>query len=173
MRECVPSVLRWSEAVASLIGVRRPERKKTAAISRTTASHLDYFYEEVEEIMAELVVVVACLGVAPIAGDTRRRARPRRGHGGEKTKGERGSRRAEERGGGAPLILFAEERRGEESAVEGGPGGDAREDDNGVGRTAATGGRRPFCTTPPGLFFLFATKSFFLFLLFLLKPVGF
>ena len=61
MRECVPLVLRWSEAVASLIGVRRPERKKTAAISRTTASHLDYFYEEVEEIMAELVVVVATL----------------------------------------------------------------------------------------------------------------
>ena len=61
-------VLRWTGTAASLLEVRRPERKKTAAISRTTASHLDYFYEEVEEIMAELVVVVAWLGVAPIAG---------------------------------------------------------------------------------------------------------
>ena len=71
---------------------------------------------------------------------------------------------AEEHG---EVFLSSSQGTGEEggparsaAARGGGPGGDAREDDNGVVRTAATGGRQPFYTTPPGLHFLFTFKSF-------------
>ena len=71
-----------------------------AARRRFTASRVDCFYGEGEEVVAELGVVSIWLGVAPIAGEVRCPARLRLGLGGRKGEGKRrggGSRGAEER----------------------------------------------------------------------------
>jgi len=88
---------------------------------RFPASLVDSFYEEGEEIMAELVVVVAWLGVALVDGGSDGELRLGHGHGREKgeRERERKSRGVSERSGQRSVevgVLSSSLGRGEEGA---------------------------------------------------------